>query len=131
MSMRQLLTMEDVVGTKVLIQLDREAYELLDLPGVYSEKFAADVSGIDEHGMWIEHPNYRVLPVYDAKNQYIEPELRVEERHRAVVLIRWDFIQMVIQFPERGGWRAGANESDIGFRPPHNGDMNNEEVSGG
>jgi hypothetical protein len=117
MGSKHQLTMEDVVGTKVLIQLDREAYEVLDLPGVYSEKFAADVTGVDEHGLWIEHPNYRVIPVYGADNVYITPENRREESHRAVVLIRWNFILTVIQFPERGGWRAGANESDIGFRP--------------
>lgn len=114
---RHQLTMEDVVGTKVLIQLDREAYEVLDLPGVYSEKFAADVTGVDEHGLWIEHPNYRVVPIYDADNVYIVPEKRHEESHRAVVLIRWNIILTVIQFPERRGWRAGADESDIGFRP--------------
>ena len=28
------VSMADVVGTRVLIQLDRDAYELLDLPGV-------------------------------------------------------------------------------------------------
>ena len=129
--MRQLLTMVDVVGTKVLIQIDREAFELLDLPGVYSERFAADVTGIDEHGMWIEHPNYRVIPIYDATDGYIPPEQRREESHRAVVLIRWDFILTVIQFPERGGWRAGANESEIGFRPSTADEVKKEEESGG
>ena len=127
---RSVLSMEDVVGTRVLIQLEREAFELLDLPGVYSEKFAADVTGLDELGMWIEHPNYKVVPVYDPDDNYIPPEKRSEESHRAVVLIRWDFIQTVIQFPERRGWRAGADESDIGFRPPSNGDDTKEQAGG-
>ncbi len=128
--MRQVLTMEDVVGTKVLIQLNREAFELLDLPGVYSEKFAANVTGLDELGMWIEHPNYKVVPVFDDQDAYIAPENRIEESHRAVVLIRWDYIHTVIQFPERRGWRAGANESDIGFKPRNNGDVTKEDSGG-
>ena len=122
--------MEDVVGTRVLIQLERTAYELLDLPGVYSEKFAADVTGLDELGLWIEHPNYKVVPVYGEDESYIPPEERREESHRAVVLIRWNYIATVIQFPERTGWRAGANESDIGFKPPNNGKDNKEQAGG-
>ncbi|MCB1188515.1 hypothetical protein KDL29_15245 [bacterium] len=128
--MHKAVTMEDVVGTRVLIQLDRTAYELLDLPGVYSEKFAADVTGIDELGMWIEHPNYKVVPVYDQHETYIPPEQRREESHRAVILVRWDYIATVIQFPERTGWRAGADESDIGFKPRLNGNDPKEDAGG-
>ena len=71
-----------------------------------------------------------MVPVFDEKDEYIPPEQRSEESHLALVLIRWDFITMVIQFPDRQGWRAGADESDIGFRPPGNGDDKKEEPGG-
>ena len=112
------------------IQEVLEELRALDLPGVYSEKFAADVTGLDELGMWIEHPNYKVVPVYDQQETYIPPEQRREESHRAVILVRWDYIATVIQFPERTGWRAGADESDIGFKPRLNGNDTKEDAGG-
>ena len=108
--------MQDVVGTKVLIHLHRQAYEMLSLQGVDSEKFVARVVGVDNFGMWIENPNYTSIPVFDDEGNYIAPEERAEVTHRAVVLLQWPYIQTIIQFPDREAYRAGVDESEIGFK---------------
>ena len=110
------VTMEDVVGAKVLIHLHRHAYDMLDLQGVESERFVARVVGLDTFGMWIENPNYCVVPVYDDEGNYIAPENRAEVCHRALVLIMWPYVQTLIQFPERTVFSPGAEEEEIGFR---------------
>lgn len=107
--------MQNVVGSKVLIQLHRQAYEVLELKGVDSEKFVARVVGIDQWGMWIDNPSYTTTPVYTDEGEYIPPEKRQEVTHRAVVLLMWPYIQTVTQFPERPAYTAGVDESEIGF----------------
>jgi hypothetical protein len=113
---RQQLTMEDVVGAKVLLQLHPQAYEMLALQGIDSEKFIARVAGVDGFGLWIENPNYCTVPVFDDNGEYIPPENRAEVCYRAVILIQWSFLQTVIQFPERASFRAGVDEQEIGFK---------------
>ena len=76
------VTMENVVGAKVLIHLHRSAYDMLELQGVESERFVARVVGVDSFGMWVENPNYCVVPVYDDEGNYIPPEQRGEQRAR-------------------------------------------------
>ena len=57
--------MENVVGNKVLIHLHRQAYEMLSLQGIDSEKFIARVAGVDGFGLWVENPNYTTIPVFN------------------------------------------------------------------
>ncbi|MCC7477141.1 hypothetical protein IT575_01675 [bacterium] len=116
MAERQAITMETVLGTKVLIHLHREAYELLSIQGIESERFVAMVLGLDSFGLWIENPSYCTIPVYDDLGGYIPPEARVEVCHRAVVLIQWGYIQTILQFPDRMNYRPGVDETEIGFR---------------
>jgi hypothetical protein len=101
----------------VLIKLHRQAYETMELQGVDSEKFVARVVGADAFGLWIENPNYTTIPVYDDDGNYIPPEDRGEMTHRAVILLQWPYVQTIIQFPEREAFRAGVDESEIGFKP--------------
>jgi hypothetical protein len=110
------ITMEDVVGTKVLIKLHRQAYETLDVQGVESEKFVARVVGLDSFGLWIENPGYTTIPVYDDDGNYIPPEDRAEVVHRAVFLLQWPYIQTIMQFPDRPAYRGGVDEAEIGFK---------------
>lgn len=116
MTTRQPLSMEHVVGSKVLIKLHRQAYEMLDLQGVDSEKFVARVLGVDSFGMWIENPNYTTIQVYDDNDNYIPPEERKPVAHRAAILLMWPYIQTIMQFPDRPAFRAGLDESEIGFK---------------
>ena len=116
MTNRQHYTMEEIVGTKVLIQLHRQAYEMLDLQGVDSEKFAAKVVGLDAFGLWIENPNYTTIPVYDDDGAYIPLEQRKPVTYRAVILLQWPYIQTILQFPDRAAFSGGLNEVEIGFK---------------
>ena len=99
----------------MLIHLHRQAYEMLNIQGVDSEKFVAQVLGVDSFGLWIENPNYTTIPVYDDNDKYIPPEERKEIKHLAAVLLQWPYIKTVLQFPDRPAYRAGVDESEIGF----------------
>ena len=116
MTNRQSITMQNVVGAKVLIHLHRQAYEMLSLQGVDSEKFVARVVGVDSFGLWIENPHYTTIPVYTDHDEYIPPEDRREVEHRAVILLQWPYVQTILQFPERKAFRAGVDEVEIGFK---------------
>ena len=114
---RQNITMEDVVGTKVLIHLHRTAFESLrSVQGFDSEKFVARVVGLDGFGLWIENPQYRTVPVYSDEGEYIPPEKRSEVIHRAAVLLQWSMIQTILQFPDRPAFSGGEDEIEIGFK---------------
>ncbi len=129
MAERQAITMETVLGTRVLVHLHREAYELLSVQGIESERFVAMVLGLDSFGLWIENPSYCTIPVYDDQGAYIPPEKRAEVCHRAAVLIQWGYIQTILQFPDRMNYRPGVDETEIGFRR-HMVEMGPDSTSG-
>ena len=117
MTTRHNITMEDVVGTKVLIVLHRPAFEAMQgVQGIESEKFVAQVVGLDGFRLWIENPQYRTTPVYTDDGEYIPPEDRQEVVHRAAVLLQWGAIQTVLQFPDRPAFSGGEDEVEIGFK---------------
>jgi hypothetical protein len=110
------VTMENVVGTRVLIHLQPEAFEVLDVQGIEEPSFVARVLGYDTFGLWVENTNYCVTPVYTDDGAYIPPEERGEVCHRAVVLLQWGYIQTILQFPDRPTYGATLNASEIGFK---------------
>ena len=117
MSMRHPITMEHVVGNKIVVILHKQAYDMLDIQGIDSEKFVARAAGVDTFGLWIENPNFTTVPVYDDNDEYIPPEKRTEVTHRAIVLLQWSFIKSIMQFPDRPAYRGSVDEAEIGFRP--------------
>ena len=127
MTTRQNITMDDVVGTKVLIVLHRQAFEALkNVQGIESEKFVAQVVGLDGFGLWIENPHYKTVPVYSDEGDYIPPENREEVNHRAAILLQWGSIQTILQFPDRPAFSGGEDEVEIGFKAM----VNRQEESG-
>ena len=116
MEERQQINVESMVGSKVMIQLHRQAYDTLELQGVESERFVARVVGLDGFGVWIENPNFCTVPTYDDNGEYIAPEQRQQICDRAVILIMWPNIQTILQFPDREHYRGEAPSSEIGFR---------------
>jgi hypothetical protein len=116
MEERQHISVESMVGSKVMIQLHRQAYDTLELQGVESERFVARVAGIDGFGVWIENPNFCTVPVYDDNGEYIDPDKRQQVCDRAVILIMWPNIQTIMQFPDRAEYRGETPETEIGFR---------------
>ncbi len=117
MTMRQNTTMEDVVGTKVLVYLHREAFESLKaVQGIDSDKFIAQVVGLDGFGLWIENPQFITVPVYGDDGKYIPPEERKEVTHRAVFLLQFGAIKTLLQFPDRDSFTGSEDEVEIGFK---------------
>jgi hypothetical protein len=116
MEERQQINVESMVGSKVMIQLHRQAYDTLELQGVESERFVARIAGLDGFGVWIENPNFCTVPTYDDNGEYIEPEQRQQICDRAVILIMWPNIQTILQFPDRAHYRGETPSSEIGFR---------------
>lgn len=116
MEERQQINVESMVGSKVMIQLHRQAYDTLELQGVESERFVAKVAGLDGFGVWIENPNFCTVPTYDDNGIYIEPEKRQQICDRAVILIMWPNIQTIMQFPDRAEYAGETPQSEIGFR---------------
>jgi len=114
--MQSPITMDQVVGSKVVIKLHRQAYEMLDLQGIESEKFVARVVGVDAFGLWVENPAYTTIPVYTDDGEYIPPEDRSEIAHRAIFLLQWPYIQTILQFPDRPAYRGSVDEAEIGFK---------------
>ena len=116
MEERQQINVESMVGSKVMIQLHRQAYDTLELQGVESERFVARVAGMDGFGVWIENPNFCTVPTYDDNGNYIEPSDRQQICDRAVILIMWPNIQTIMQFPDRAEYAGDTPQSEIGFR---------------
>jgi hypothetical protein len=116
MEERQQINIESAVGSKVVFQLHRAAFDQLGLQGVESERFVARIAGIDGFGVWIENPNYCTIPTYSDEGEYIPPELRQELCDRAVILIMWPYIQTIMQFPDRPNYHANVAQTEIGFR---------------
>jgi len=116
MEERQQINVESAVGSKVYIQLHRQAFDMLELQGLESERFVAKVAGIDGFGVWIENPNYCTVPTYDDNGQYIEPQDRKQICDRAVILLMWPNIQTIMQFPDRANYRPADVETEIGFK---------------
>lgn len=110
------VTMENTVGTRVLIHLQPEAFMAMDVQGIEEPQFVARVLGYDNFGLWVENPNYCTTPVYSDEGEYIPPEQRGEICHRAVTLLQWSSIQTILQFPDRPTYGATLNASEIGFR---------------
>jgi hypothetical protein len=116
MDERQQNNMSTVLGNKVLIQLYKQTYDMLQIQGVESERFVARVVGLDGYGLWIENPRYCTTPVFTSAGEYIAPENRAEECQRAVQLLPWSAVLTVVQFPDHPDYNGGIDEIEIGFK---------------
>ncbi len=116
MDERQQINVENLVGSRVMIQLHSQAFDMLEIQGVESKRFVAMVAGLDGFGVWIENPNFCTVPTYSEQGNYIPPEERQEICDRAVILVMWPHIQTIMQFPDRQNYHTSVAESEIGFR---------------
>lgn len=126
---RQQFNIATVVGSRVQILLHKPAFEALHLQGVESERFVARVLGTDTYGLWVENPNYCSVPVYADDGEYIPPEERAEVCDRAVILIKWDHVLTIMQFPDREHFQPEpADSRPMGFRHRPRGVKAEEQV---
>lgn len=109
------LNIDSFIGHRVQITLSNQAYSLLDGLGITSPKFYANILGYDSIGIWVENPHYCITPAYDAEGNYIPPEKRKEECHRAALLILWSYIVSIVAFPDVEEFMPEEPEHVIGF----------------
>jgi|GEM_PF-81179 len=114
-SEKENFNMEDCLGQRVRVVLYTEAFGQLQIEGVTSPKFYARVLGYDSLGLWLENPNYIIMPAYDAEGNYIPPDQRKEECHRTAFLLPWRLIQSVVAFPDTEDVTPEDEEELIGF----------------
>ncbi len=107
--------LDDCIGSRVQIVLNKQSFASLNIPGINSPKFYARVLGYDSLGLWIENPHYCVTPAYDAEGNYIPPEQRKEECHRVAILLLWPFVHTIIAFPDVEEFMPEEPEALIGF----------------
>lgn len=112
---RENFNMEDCLGRRVRIVLYKEAFGQIEIEGITSQKFYARVLGYDSIGLWLENPNYCIMPAYDPGGNYIPPDERKEECHRSAFLLPWRVVQSVIAFPDVEEVTPEEEEELIGF----------------
>ena len=110
------VTAGELVGRQVMIHMHTQAFSDLNIQGFQSPRFRAVVLGLDNLGLWIEHPEYRIMPVYDDEGKYIPPGDRQEEIHRAAVLLFWGTIKTIIFFPDKEAVVPTEDVPVIGFK---------------
>jgi hypothetical protein len=110
------ITAEDLVGRQVMIHMHTPAFTDLNLQGFQSPRFRAVVLGMDNLGLWIEHPEYKIMPVYNDEGEYIPPGERAEETHRAAILLFWGTIKTIILFPDKEAILPTEDVPVIGFQ---------------
>jgi hypothetical protein len=94
------VSIDDLVGRQVMVHMHTQAFSDLNLQGFQAPRFRAVVLGMDNLGLWIEHPEYKMMPVYDDEGEYIPPGERKEVVHRAAILLMWGTIKTIVFFPE-------------------------------
>jgi len=94
------VSIDDLVGRQVMVHMHGQAFTDLNLQGFQAPRFRAVVLGMDNLGLWIEHPEYKMLPVYNDAGEYISPGERQEVVHRAAILLMWSTIKTIVFFPD-------------------------------
>ncbi len=113
------ITIEDLVGRQILINMHQAAFADLAIQGFESPRFRAVVLGLDNLGLWIEHPDYKLTFVYDDEGKYIPPQERKEVSYRAAVLILWGAIKTIVFFPDQEAILPSEETPVIGFSHVH------------
>lgn len=113
------ITIEDLIGRQILINMHQAAFTDLAIQGFESPRFRAVVLGLDNLGLWIEHPDYKLTFVYDDEGKYIPPQERKEVSYRAAILILWGAIKTIVFFPDQEAILPSDEVPVIGFSRVH------------
>ena len=107
-----------VVGDIVQIIL-AESDALAQL-GFDQQSHFLKVVGIDDLGLWVEHPQYMIVHVNDEEGKPLPQDEQVHKRIDANFLLRWDQIATIIHFPNREGFDLPSpfEKQHIGFVVP-------------
>lgn len=109
------MTTADIVGDIVQIILsDTEGLERI---GVTTNGLFLKVTGMDDLGLWVEHPQYVIVQTKDAKGKPLPEKEQIRTELKANFLLRWDKITTIVHFPNREGFDFPnpMEERAIGF----------------
>ncbi len=109
------MSIKEIEGAKVLLRVNPDALKLIGVQGIDEPSFYARIVGVDQLGLWVEHPNFCSIPAFTEDGEYIPPEKRRKVCYKAYVLILWQFITSVVFFPEREGYAPAEEGVEIGF----------------
>jgi len=109
------VSIDDLVGRQVMVHMHTQAFTDLNIQGFQAPRFRAVILGMDNLGLWIEHPEYKIMPVYGDKGEYIPPGERKEVVHRAAILLMWATIKTVVFFPDQEAILPTEDVPVIGF----------------
>jgi len=104
----------ELAGKQVILILYPEILSCLDACGIFGSPLVARVNKMEEAGLWLENPSFRVCPagsnhIYDAKGQAM---------CMAHVFVPAKAILSVVVFPsDVKDLEEDPNYHRIGFRP--------------
>ena len=112
------MTTAEIVGDVVQIILgDTQGLEPL---GFTNPAPFVKIVGMDELGLWVEHPQYIITQTNDKTGKPLPDDQRVQTQLEANFLVRWDKIQTIVHFPNREGFDFPnpLDDAPIGFVTP-------------
>jgi hypothetical protein len=109
------ISIDDLVGRQVMVHMHAQAFTDLNIQGFQAPRFRAVILGMDNLGLWIEHPEYKIMPVYGDEGEYIPPGERQEIVHRAAILLMWATIKTIVFFPDQEAILPTEDVPVIGF----------------
>ena len=106
---------DDAIGDVVLISF-RNFEELKDF-GINASAGHYLIKGIDQLGLWLEHPGIILTKTEDKNGKPLpEPDI-IKEKVDANILVRWDNINSVMHYPDREGYDFPSEfDLDVGFK---------------
>ena len=112
------MTTAEIVGDIVQVVLtDTDGLEPL---GLTSRTPYLKVVGMDDLGLWVEHPQYVILQTNDENGRPLPEDKQIKTHLEANFLLRWEKIGTLVHFPNREGFDFPnpLNDSPIGFVQP-------------
>ena len=114
----EVMSTAEIVGDVVQIILSDTAG--LGPIGIVTQSPFLKVVGLDELGLWVEHPQYVVVKTNDEHGRPLPENQQVRTQLEANFLLRWDKIITVVHFPNREGFDFPnpMDDKPIGFVTP-------------
>tara|TARA_B110000438_G_C15167123_1_gene374346 strand:- start:10 stop:345 length:336 start_codon:yes stop_codon:yes gene_type:complete len=106
---------EDSIGDIIYISF-RNVERFKDI-GVTSPSGHFFIRGIDNLGIWLEHPGIILAKTEDAEGKPLPINEVVKEKVNANFLVTWDNINSLMHYPDREGFDFPSEFNiDIGFK---------------
>ncbi len=108
------MQIEELKGRLVLFKFHEGLRADLPLFQIYKDEVWAQVSGVDDLGVWIENPAYELGVWWDQNGELIPPNKQVKEKVKTHIFIPWVFVKAMMSVDDERFQRA-KNERLPGF----------------